>query len=106
MHIFKIILDNTGVRDVGLQTARVAAFTEPSFGGDCRMTKLASTSEGAPIEVTVDYNAKSDTASDGHHQKMVIWLALAKKFLINCQAIDIIIKKDGDSKAIFQRTAN
>src|SRR5262249_50876228 len=95
--IFQVILDYTRVRDVGLQAARVAAFTEPPFGGDRSVAEFAGTPECSAIDIAVDDYA----ASDGHLQEMMIWLALAKEFLINCQAIDIIIEKDEDSEAIF-----
>src|SRR3989442_13954560 len=66
------------------------------------MTKLACSSKGPPIEIAIDHDAKADTPSNSYHQKMMIWLTLAEELLINCQAIDIIIKKDRDSQTVFK----
>src|SRR5437899_8348942 len=94
MHVFEVILDDTGVGDIGLQTAVVAACTEPSFGSHRCMAKLARPSECPTIEIAINHDAKTDATSNSHHQEMMIGLPLTKEFLINSQAIDIIIKKD------------
>ena len=70
------------------------------------MTKLASPSERSTVEVTIDHYAKPDTASNSHHQEMMIGLTLTKELLINRQTIDIIIKKDRNSQAVFQGMAD
>src|SRR5436309_14507440 len=101
MHIFEVILDDTRVGDIGLQTTTVAACTSTSFGSYRSMTKLASPSERPTVEVTIDHDAKPDTASNSHHQEMMVRLTLTEEILINCQTIDIIIKKDRNSQAVF-----
>src|SRR2546421_13010874 len=101
MHVFEIILDDTRVGDIGLQTTAVAACTSTSFGSHRRMTKLASPSERPTVEIAIDHDAKPDTASNSHHQEMMVRLTLAEEFLINRQTIDIIIKKDRNSQPVF-----
>src|SRR5437764_13204992 len=70
------------------------------------MSKLACSPECPAIEVAIDHDAKTDATSNGHHQEMIIELTLTDEFLINRQAIDIIIKKDTDPQAVFQRSAD
>ena len=70
------------------------------------MTELAGTPRCSPVEIVVDHYAKSNTAANGHHQKMMVGLTLTEELLVDCQTIDIIIKEDGDSQAVFQRTAD
>src|SRR5689334_23873119 len=101
MHVFEVILDDPRVGDIGLQTTLVAAYTSTSFGSHRSMTKLASSSERPTVEVTIDHDAKPDTASNSHHQEMMVLLTLAGEFLINRQTIDIIIKKDRNSQTVF-----
>src|SRR5262249_17278180 len=91
---------------IGLQTAVVAAFTEPPFGRHCCMAKLSSPPECSTIEIAINHDAKPDTASNDHHQEMLIRLTLTEEFLINRQTIDIIIKKDRNAQALFQGTAD
>src|SRR5579872_4133560 len=70
------------------------------------MAKLACPSKGPSIEITIDHDAHADTPSNSYHQKMMIWLTLAEELLINCQAIDIIIKKDRDTQTVFKRATD
>src|SRR5437764_11570798 len=106
MHVCEIILDDTGVGDIGLQTTVIAAYAEAALGGHRCMTQFACSSERSTVEIAIDHDAKSDTASNSHHQEVMIRLTLAEEFLINRQAINIIIKKDRNSQAVFQGTAD
>ena len=79
----------------------VAACAETPSGGHRCMAKLARPPERPAIEISIDHDAKTDATANGYHQEMLIRLTLAEEFLINRQAIDIIIKKDRDSQAVF-----
>src|SRR6266700_4640687 len=70
------------------------------------MSKLACSPECPAIEVAIDHDAKTDATSNGHHQEMMIGLTLTEEFLINRQAINVIIKIDGEAQAIFQGRAD
>src|SRR3989442_313078 len=104
--MFKVIFDNTGFGEIGLQAAMVAACAETPFGGHSCMAKLARPPERPTIEIAIDHDAKTDALSNGHHQEMLIRLTLAEEFLINRQAIHIIIKKNRDPQALFQGPAD
>src|SRR5207248_8282559 len=70
------------------------------------MAELSSTPKSPPKEIVVDHDAKSYSAPNGHHQKMMIGPTLTEELLVGCQTIDIIIKEHGDSKAVFQGRAD
>src|SRR6266852_1969084 len=106
MHIFEVIFDNTGFGDIGLQAAMVAASTETSLGGHRCIAKLARPSKRPAIEIAIDHDTKADAPSNRHHQEMLIWQTPTEEFLIDRQAIDIIIKKDRNPQAVFQGSAD
>ena len=94
------------------------AGTETKRGADLALEELGNKLGGLRVKYTVVDDktnpseavqgaskliddAKVETASSGHHQEMMIRLTLTKEFLINRQAIDIIIKKDWNSQTVF-----